>query len=182
MTAGPPPVFPSDQTQDLILRRAHALATVSKDGGKFRTCGHPSRRVAQERDASQDEGGEAAAPRIREDQFSIVAPESFTRLAQIGDCSAMKRAKSSGLPGCVSALNFMRATLAPGVSRPSLMAALSLATIALGVRGGASTPDQAFCGNVGKPLSIMVGTSGSVSQRWALVTASGRSLRSSISG
>src|SRR5213594_2797490 len=82
-------------------------------------------------------------------QFSIVAPDSITSSAQIGDCSTMKRAKSSGEPGCVSALNFMKFTLAPGVLRPSLMAALSLLTIAAGVRGGASTPDQAFCGNVG---------------------------------
>src|SRR5262245_45039168 len=38
----------------------HLHAAVSKDGGTFGICGYPSRRVAQERDAPQDEASVVA--------------------------------------------------------------------------------------------------------------------------
>src|SRR5215813_585531 len=38
----------------------HLHAAVSKDDGTFGICGHPSRRVAQERDAPQDEASVVA--------------------------------------------------------------------------------------------------------------------------
>ena len=44
-----------------------------------------------------------------------------------------------------------------------------------GVPAGATTPSQNVACSLGKPASIVVGTSGNFGLRWGLVTASARS-------
>ena len=48
--------------------------------------------------------------------------------------------------------------------------------IAFGVAAGATTPMINSASRLLKPLSVMVGTSGTIGERFALVTASARSL------
>src|SRR5882757_5951463 len=94
----------------------------------------------------------------------------------------MKAANCSGEPGCESALSLAKVALVSALASPSLMAALSLATTEAGVRGGASTPDQALRVSDGNPASVKVGTSGRLAQRCGVDIASARNLPSWISG
>ncbi len=68
------------------------------------------------------------------------------------------------------------------VCSAALTAPLSLAITSGGVPAGANRPVQALVAKSGKPLSIIVGTSGSSGLRCALVTASARSCPVLISG
>ena len=88
----------------------------------------------------------------------------------------MVAVKSAGVPPSGSTLILAKAPCNSGVFRPALIAALSLPTTACGVCAGARSPVQATVTKSGKPLSIMVGTSGNCGMRFCVVTASGREL------
>jgi hypothetical protein len=66
--------------------------------------------------------------------------------------------------------------------RLSLIARLSALMIGVGVLAGASIPCHKVSDSSDRPLSVMVGTSGSCGLRVALVIASALSLPSRISG
>src|SRR5258705_8941513 len=78
---------------------------------------------------------------------STFAAEALTSAAHLGASSAMKAAKSCGEPILAWALNFAKLALISGEPRPALIAALTLATTAVGVPAGASTPVQEAGGN-----------------------------------
>ena len=69
-----------------------------------------------------------------------------------------------------------------GERSAALVSALSLLTISAGVPAGAHSPAQKHSDRPGKPLSIMVGTSGSSGWRAGPHTAIARILPSRISG
>src|SRR5215470_5535124 len=124
----------------------------------------------------------------REAQFQLGGAHSVLRLSAltIGCHFAMslliRLVKSCGVPPSGSELSLASAALNSGVRTVSLISALSLAMISGGVLAGASSPVQLVDEKPGKPLSIMVGTSGSSRTRFGLVTASARSFPAWISG
>ena len=80
---------------------------------------------------------------------SILILAALAIWAQRGVSTAMKRAKSCGEPILASAFSRARPACASGERRMSLIAALSLLTIASGVPAGARKPDQKLASSVG---------------------------------
>ncbi len=73
----------------------------------------------------------------------------------------MNAAKSWLEPSLASTPSLLKAALHSGEPSTALISALSLATTGAGVPAGAHSPAQKLSDRPGKPLSIMVGTSGS---------------------
>src|SRR5204863_456139 len=113
---------------------------------------------------------------------SIFTPLASTMRAHFGTSAAMKAAKSCGEPVVASMPSFSMLAFISGELSAALAAAFSLLTIAAGVPAGAHSPDQNQADMSGKPLSIIVGTSGSSGKRVGPHTEMARSLPSLISG
>src|ERR1700731_1088312 len=73
---------------------------------------------------------------------SILTPVSATTLCHRAVSLVISAVKSSGVPPMVETPTSARRRRTSGSFTTALKAALSLATIAAGVLGGASTPDQ----------------------------------------
>src|SRR5262249_4759056 len=104
-------------------------------------------------------------------QCSILTPVSATTLCQRAVSAVISAVRSSGVPPMVDTPTSARRLRTSGSFTTELNAALSLATTAGGVLGGASTPDQLSATTSGKPSSAKVGTSGITSDRVCAATA-----------
>ena len=84
----------------------------------------------------------------------------------------MNALAASGVPPIGVMFRRRKCCSVSGFFKTSLMSALSLATIAAGVFGGAASAFQVSERNPLTPASSMVGTSGTAATRSAVVTAS----------
>src|SRR4051812_29172041 len=108
---------------------------------------------------------------------STLAPENFTALPHLSVSSATNVAISAGVAMNGAAPRSASRALIVGSLSPALFWRLSLSTISVGVAFGAPIPNQVLTSNPGT-VSPTVGTSGSTSERLAVVTAIARSLPS----
>ena len=111
-----------------------------------------------------------------------LAPDWRTTRAHFSLSAAMYFAKASGVPATVWAPWASSDSFTAGSSSACRMAALSLSMIGAGVPAGAKTPSQAATSKPGTPDSAMVGYSGAVGKRCAVVTARPRTLPPFTSG
>src|SRR5437764_5058370 len=107
------------------------------------------------------------------DQPSLM-PTVLMTLLHFSVSSAMSLPKSPGEPGRTGPARSANVALNLGSARPALISVLSLSMISLDVSLGAPTPKIALCSKPGKK-SLTVGSSGSSSDRVAVVTARARS-------
>src|SRR5215831_1651893 len=107
------------------------------------------------------------------DQPSLM-PTVLITLLHFSISSAMSLPKSAGVPGRAGPARSANLVLNAGSARPALISVLSLSMISLDVSLGAPTPKIALCSKPGKK-SLTVGSSGSSSDRVAVVTARARS-------
>ena len=94
----------------------------------------------------------------------------------------MYSAKSRGVPVASSAPSDSRRSRRSGMRSTRTMSALSRSIVAAGVAAGTTTPCQVIASKPGTPASEIVGSSGTVAERCAPVTASARSLPALIYG
>src|SRR5439155_15820061 len=106
---------------------------------------------------------------------SARAPESFTTFAHFGISRAMYSAKSCGVPVASSAPSDSNRSRRSRMCSTRTMSALSRSTSRAGVAAGTTTPCQVIASKPGTPASDKVGSSGTVPERFAVVTASARS-------
>src|SRR5437899_1394008 len=106
---------------------------------------------------------------------SARAPESFTTFAHFGISRAMYSAKSCGVPVASSAPSDSSRSRRSRMRSARTMSALSRSTRAPRVAAGTTTPCQVIASKPGTPDSELVGSSGTVAERCAAVTASARS-------
>src|SRR6478752_3105233 len=113
---------------------------------------------------------------------SACTPAVLITVVHLSRSLARKAANSSGELALASTLSLVRVAPISGDFRLSLIAALSLATIAAGVPAGATTAVNETDVKSGTPASIMVGRSGVCAPRVSLVDASPRTLPACTSG
>src|SRR5712671_397177 len=106
---------------------------------------------------------------------SALAPENLITAAHFAVSLRTSLAKSEVDPGSVVAPRSANLASSLGSAKAALISKLSLSMIVVGVFLGAPTPNQALVSKPGTN-SAMVGTSGSASNRVAVVTAKDRSL------
>ena len=105
----------------------------------------------------------AAIPRPA--AHSPLTPAILAIACHFGISLATKAARSSGVPGRASAASCFKRVCIGAELSPALIAALSLPTMSLGVPAGAMMLVHELAMKSGKPLSIMVGTSGRSGRR-----------------
>src|SRR5262249_16010715 len=103
-------------------------------------------------------------------------PASFTTLVQCATCASTNVPNSAGVPPAGSAPTLPNASRTDDFANALLIAALSLATVSLGVPLLAEKPTQSSTTSDGNPASTIVGTSPSTARRLGPVTASARNL------
>src|SRR5262249_10079308 len=113
---------------------------------------------------------------------SICTPAVFTTVVHLSRSRARQAANSSGEVIVASGQSFTSVPATSGDLRLSLIAPLSLPTIAAGVLAGATTAVNETDVKSGTPASIIVGRSGVCAPRLSLVEARARTLPAWTSG